>query len=143
MLGCVMGSVQRTVDSVMKLIGLVALVVLLTGCSMFGGRRSMTAVETLEAAGFQARLADTPNRVAMVRALPAERLVPVVVNGREGYVYADVPQATLYVGNRRDYAKYLALIGQLPTDGAAETPVAEAWPVGAVWDWEELAPLWW
>ncbi len=110
---------------------------------MFGGRRSLTTVQTLEAAGFQSRLADTPNRVAMVRALPAERLVPVVVNEREGYVYADVPRATLYVGNSRDYAKYLALVGQLPVDGTAAIPTTEAWPVGTVWDWDELAPLWW
>ncbi len=103
----------------------------------------MTTTQTLEAAGFQTRLADTPNRVAMVRELPAERLVPVVVNEREGYVYADVRQATLYVGSRRDYAKYLALIGQLPTDGAVETPTAQSWPVGGAWDWDELAPLWW
>jgi hypothetical protein len=99
----------------------------------------MTTVDTLVAAGFQQRLADTPTRVAMMRSLPANRLVPVRKGERVGYVYADPGTATFYVGGPRDYEKYRVLDADLANGAEA----LNGWPVGDGWDWDEFAPLWW
>ncbi len=145
---CVGGGVWRTVGGTMRMSAwliLVAVLVGTTGCSMFGRKRAMTTVETLEAAGFQTRTATTPTRVAMMRSLPANRLVPVRAGERLGYVYADPGTSTFLVGSPRDYEKYWTLQadGEGVAAAANEAAVVNAWGVGDAWDWEEFAPLWW
>ncbi|MGC1481645.1 MAG: hypothetical protein WA771_14185 [Chthoniobacterales bacterium] len=119
-----------------------AVVFAVLGCSTWGGAKARTTEGHLLAAGFQPRLADTPNRAAMMRALPPRQIVPVVVGGRAGYVYGNPDEAKFLVGNGRDYDKYLALVGQLPVEGSPVAP-RNVWPVGEDWDWDEFAPLWW
>ncbi len=110
---------------------------------MFERKRAMTTIETLVAAGFQQRVADTPVRVGMMRSLPANRLVPVRKGERVGYVYADPGTSTFYVGGPRDYEKYQALNAELTTVEANDAAALNAWPVGEEWDWDEFEPLWW
>ena len=45
--------------------------------------------DLLAAAGFQVRIADTPQRLAAMKRLPPNKFVTRVVNGQPVYLYAD------------------------------------------------------
>ncbi len=61
----------------------------------------------LTAAGFTARPANTPERVASLRNLPANKVVQRTRGGTVSYVYADpLVCACLYVGDQAAYGRY-------------------------------------
>ena len=63
--------------------------------------------DMLAAAGFSFRPADTPQKVAALKALPAHSFVRQVRNGQAVWVYADPSIcACLYAGNDNAYQRY-------------------------------------
>ena len=61
----------------------------------------------LTAAGFTARPANTPERVASLRNLPANKVVQRIRGGTVAYVYADpLVCGCLYVGDQAAYGRY-------------------------------------
>jgi len=88
-----------------------AVTLLASGCST-----NSQAIETerlLAAAGFQMRLADTPDKLTRLAAQPQRTLVPHDQNGKIMYSYADAKVCKcLYVGTERAYGRYqkLALV---------------------------------
>lgn len=94
------------------LITSIAIVGLLaSGCST-----NSQAIETerlLAAAGFQMRLADTPDKLTRLTAQPQRTLVPHNQDGKIMYSYADAKVCKcIYVGTERAYGRYqkLALV---------------------------------
>ena len=84
---------------------------LASGCST-----NSQAIETerlLAAAGFQMRLADTPDKLTRLTAQPQRTLVPHNQDGKIMYSYADAKVCKcIYVGTERAYGRYqkLALV---------------------------------
>lgn len=69
--------------------------------------------DRLLAAGFVARPADTPKRLAMLQALPPHRFEMRQVNGRYIYLYADpLVCGCLYVGSETAYGQYKQMMFQ-------------------------------
>ncbi len=63
--------------------------------------------DMLAAAGFSFRPADTPQKVAALKALPAHKFVRQVRNGQNVWIYADPSIcACLYAGNDAAYRNY-------------------------------------
>jgi hypothetical protein len=63
--------------------------------------------DMLAAAGFSFRPANTPQKVAALRALPPHRFVHQVRNGQNVWIYADPSIcACLYAGNDTAYQQY-------------------------------------
>jgi hypothetical protein len=63
--------------------------------------------DLLAAAGFTVRPANTPQRLASLRKLPANRFVPKAEAGAVEYVYADpIVCNCLYVGNQAAFDAY-------------------------------------
>ena len=98
--------------SIAMLIGAAMAVALVaSGCST-----NSQAIETerlLAAAGFQMRLAYTPDKLTRLTAQPQRTLVPHDQNGKIMYSYADAKVCKcLYVGTERAYGRYqkLALV---------------------------------
>ena len=61
----------------------------------------------LSAAGFSVQPANTPARVASLRALPANKVVQRIRGGTVRYVYADpLVCGCLYVGDQAAYGRY-------------------------------------
>jgi hypothetical protein len=89
-----------------------AVLIALGGCATVG-QRTVATEQVLSAAGFQMKLADTPDRVTSLRTLPPRTLVPQLREGQMYYVYAD-PQACgcLYVGTEAQYQQYQRLAFQ-------------------------------
>ena len=70
-------------------------------------QRAESRENLLTAAGFTARPADTPERVASLHSLPANKVVQHTRGGTIGYVYADpVACGCLYVGDQAAFERY-------------------------------------
>jgi hypothetical protein len=63
--------------------------------------------DLLAAAGFQIRVADTPQRLAAMKTLPPNKFVTRVVNGQPVYQYADpLVCRCVYFGTQQNWAAY-------------------------------------
>jgi len=93
-----------------SLVVLAAVVIALGGCATIRRHETLDTEQVLSAAGFQMKLSDTPEKLASLRALPPQRLVPQEREGRLYYVYAD-PEVCrcLYVGTEPQYQEYQRL----------------------------------
>ena len=87
--------------------GAIAGVVLaLVGC-VSPQQQAVQKEDLLAAAGFQVRIADTPQRLAAMRRLPANKFVTRVVNGQPVYLYADpLVCRCVYFGSQQNWAAY-------------------------------------
>lgn len=64
----------------------------------------------LAAAGFQVKLADTPDKLAHLQTLPQNKVFPTSKDGEVVYVYADATDCKcVYVGSQVDYQHYSAI----------------------------------
>jgi hypothetical protein len=100
--------VKRSVKRA-TLVGLAALVV--AGCAATH-RREATDTETLFAAvGFEVRPADTPERLAHLKAMPPLKLVAQTRDGELRYTFADPYKChCVYIGGPKEYAAYQRLV---------------------------------
>lgn len=90
--------------------------------------------DSLAAAGFIVRPADTPQRVAMLSRLPANRFVQRVHGDIVTYVYADpLVCDCLYVGSQQAYGQYRA--AKQRQQIANEQALAAQSYVDSQWDW--------
>jgi hypothetical protein len=87
-------------------IACISVCVALSGCETLG-KRVKDKEDLLAAAGFTVQLANTPQRVASLRALPANKIIPKTTGSRLTYVYADpVVCNCLYVGDQTAFNAY-------------------------------------
>jgi hypothetical protein len=106
--------------------------------------RAMETERVLAAAGFQMKLADTPQQLAHLQALPQRTLVPRKHDDSVRYVYADATTCKcLYAGSEKAYQRYqqLALKHQEAQDRLRAAQMNEA----ASMDWGIWGPWgpWW
>jgi hypothetical protein len=88
-------------------------VAVLGGCAAIEKSDAMDAERLLTVAGFQMRLADTPEKLAETQKLPQRTLTPQDHEGRTVFVYADAEFCKcLYVGTAEADRRYqrLALV---------------------------------
>ena len=94
-----------------RLVRLGAVIALLAALQASGGCQSQiiqNKEDGLAAAGFILRPANTPERVAMLKRLPANRFVRREHGDVVHYVYADpIVCSCLYVGTQQAYSQYL------------------------------------
>jgi hypothetical protein len=94
--------------------------------------------DMLAAAGFQVRVADTPQRIAAMRSLPPHKFVTRVVNGTPIYQYADpLVCRCVYFGTQQNWDAYRQeMFAQRIADENQMTAIMnqEAWDWGP-WGW--------
>ena len=75
-----------------------------TGCASIQAGPTRTMEQMLGAAGFESRVAETPEALAQLQALPARKLLVRPGNGEQQYAYADPTGCRcLYVGTEQNY----------------------------------------
>lgn len=90
--------------------------------------------DSLTAAGFTAHPANTPQRVAMLKRLPAHHFVQKPTGGTMHYVYADpMVCGCLYVGTEQAYAQYVK--NEQQQDLANEQLMTAQMYSDPTWDW--------
>lgn len=81
--------------------------VLLAACQATPVQQAQGRGNMLVDAGFVARKADTPQRVALLKGLPPHRFVKQTVNGKVTYLFADPVACTcVYVGDPAAWQTY-------------------------------------
>ncbi len=130
---------QRSVWLV-SLAMIVAVAFSLTSC---GGMQAQSKENLLSAAGFQMKMADSPEKAAHLQSLTQQKLVPHQKNGRVYYTFANAKSGQLYVGNAQNYQRYQQLAAQQRMAReeymAAEMNEEEAMD----WDmWGFYGPMW-
>ena len=84
---------------------------LLTACATAARDRASEIEPLLVAAGFQKRVADTPQKLAHLQQLPQLKLVPHARRNSVYYVYADPNGCRCaYVGNEAAFEQYQGLV---------------------------------
>jgi uncharacterized protein YdbL (DUF1318 family) len=116
-----------------------ALAIALAGCAAIQKEDTQTAEQTLAAAGFQMKLADTPDKLAQLQSLPQRKLVPQDQNGAIRYVYADAQYCKcVYAGTETNYQEYQKLALQnkiaLEEETAAQMNAMD-WGRWGAWGW--------
>ena len=118
-----------------KVMGLALIVALpLAGCAAIQ-RSEAKDTEQLLAAGFQAKPAETPEKLTNLRTMPPRKLVSQAKDGKCVYSYADPDYCQcLYVGGPTEYSAYQRL--------AVEKEIAQEQRDAAM-DWDMWGPWWW
>ncbi len=108
----------------MRLLIATALVATLSlGCAAMQRSEAIRTERVLAAAGFQMKMADTPEKLAKVQGMTQRKLQPHDKDGEVFFVYADALECNcVYVGNEAAHQRYqqLALKQEL-ADQARET----------------------
>ena len=115
-------------------VAMLALIVALplAGCAAIQRSEAKDKEQLLAAAGFQAKPADTPEKLANLRTMPPRQLVSQSKNGKFVYSYADPDYCQcLYVGGPTEYSAYQRLAAQKEIAEEAEVDVGH-WGPG--WD---------
>jgi hypothetical protein len=80
------------------------------GCAAIQRGEAKDREQLLAGAGFQAKLADTPEKLANLRTMPPRKLVSQSKEGNFVYSYADPDYCQcLYVGGPKEYSAYQRL----------------------------------
>jgi uncharacterized protein YdbL (DUF1318 family) len=121
---------------------LVTIAIVGGGCAAMRKSDVDTQEQLLSAAGFQMKLADTPQKLAHLQTLTSQKLVPHTRDGKLYYVYAD-PEfcKCVFVGNEPAYQKYQQLA--LQQKMSQERLNAAAMNENAAMNWGMWGPYWW
>jgi len=127
-------------------IACVSVCVAISGCETLG-QRVKDKEDLLAAAGFTVQLANTAQRAASLRALPANKFIPQAKDGGLRYVYADpVVCNCLYVGSEtafNAYKKEVFTRNIVNEQQLTAETYSDQWS-WAGWDWGAWGPReWW
>jgi len=108
----------------------------LGGCAALQTGDVRSAERALTAAGFQARPADTPEKLAHLESLTPRKVLLLPQNGERRYVYADPTGCKcLYVGGEEQYQllrrqEQMAVDKLLTAEGSRDTADWRLWDIG-------------
>ncbi|MEZ5600422.1 MAG: hypothetical protein R3F36_05210 [Candidatus Competibacteraceae bacterium] len=112
--------------------------VALVGCAAIQKDNTQTTEQTLSAAGFQMKLADTPAKLAQLQSLPQRKLVPQQQNGAIRYIYVDAQYCQCVCGDR-DQLSGVPETGFATPDRPEEVSAAQMdtmdWGMWGPWGW--------
>jgi hypothetical protein len=114
----------------------------LASCAAKRAQQAVNTERMLHVAGFQLKIADTPEKLEMLKGMPQRRITPYPRGDKIFYVYADATSCRcMYVGTPEAYQRYIEFqVGQgiaednrkaAQANAAAQTPVN--WGVWGVW----------
>jgi uridine phosphorylase len=93
--------------SVNKLVAAAVVATLTAGCASIADQDAIETERRLAAAGFQMKLANTPEKMEQLNRLGQRRLVPMEKDGATVFVYADGKGCKcVYVGSQQNYQEY-------------------------------------
>ncbi len=121
---------------------LVAVALSLVAACTYMKREDADKVEsTLAAAGFKMKLADTPERLAKLQAMPVRKIFMKQKDGETVYLYADSEFCKcLYAGRQEQYDAYrrMAFEQQIAQEHVEAAEMNE----NAEMDWGMWGPFW-
>lgn len=99
---------MRTMKSTLVLVGVILVV---SGCGYMQRQKAKQTEPMLSAAGFKMKLADTPEKLAKIQAMPQLKLKPLKRGGKLYFAYADAEGCKcMYLGDQAAYQRYQNLL---------------------------------
>jgi N-methylhydantoinase A/oxoprolinase/acetone carboxylase beta subunit len=132
---------MKNVTARLRWIGGASLLALAVGCAT-----TMRTEDLLSAAGFKIVPATTPELQARLKTIPAHKVTMVQRDGKEYFVYPDVTQNVLYVGQNAQYQRYQQLReqNQLAQEQLHAAELNADWGAWGSWGgegwWSPLSP---
>jgi hypothetical protein len=97
-------------NTLIKGLGVAVAAIAISGCASISNQSAMDTERRLSAAGFQMKLAGTPEKMARLKTLTERKLVPTTIDGNTAFVYADtISCKCVYVGSEKNYQEYQRL----------------------------------
>ena len=97
-------------NTLIKGLGVAVAAIAISGCASISNQSALDTERRLSAAGFQMKLADTPEKMARLKTLTERKLVPTTIDGNTAFVYADtISCKCVYVGSEKNYQEYQRL----------------------------------
>ena len=104
-------------------------------CALIQNSEAIKTERVLAAAGFQMRLANTPEKLAKVAAMTQRKLVPHEKDGETMFVYADATACKcVYAGTQQAHQRYQQLAIQQKLAKQAENTAAMNQDSAMDWD---------
>ena len=132
-------------NNLAKKLGAAAFAIAITGCASIANQSAMDTERRLSAAGFQMKLADTPEKMARLKTMTERKIVPTTMDGRTVFVYADATSCKcVYVGSEANYQAYqrLSIQQNIVNEQRATAEAAQAsemnWNAWGAWP----RPMW-
>jgi hypothetical protein len=119
-----------------KIIVIVSAGLLLSGCAAIEKSNAMDTERLLSASGFRMKLADTPEKLANIKAMTQRKVVPHIKDGAVYYAYADAEFCKcLYLGTESNYQQYekIAIERNIAQMNEAAAMDWGAWGPWGVW----------
>lgn len=114
-----------------RLLALLAVALVLTGCASRERRYAEANERGLAAAGFQKRVADTPAKMAHLQALIQRKILVYTVQERLVYVWADAKLCQcLYMGSETQFQAYARLAQEQKLERERRTAAEESEAAG-------------
>jgi len=120
-----------------KALGALVLSGLLASCAMMSAQKTKDTEQLLAAAGFKMTLADTPAKMAHLKTLTQNKIVPHQKDGAAYYIYADATNCQcFYWGQDQAYQKFQQL--QVQQNLAAEERMSAEMDQQEELDWDTM-----
>jgi hypothetical protein len=108
----------------------------LAGCASLQLQDTQATERMLDAAGFQVKAADTPEKVAHLQALTPGKIIRREHNGQASYIYVDRTLChCLYAGTEEQYQAYRTLARQQASADEAALVTEESSDPGGWGPW--------
>jgi len=105
--------IKTTTLRLSKVLGAMVLGGLLASCATMSAQKAKDTEQLLVAAGFKMTLADTPVKMAHLKTLTQNKIVPHQKDGAAYYIYADATNCQcFYWGQAQAYQKFQQLQAQ-------------------------------
>jgi hypothetical protein len=86
---------------------------LCAGCAAVQRHKAQQTESMLSAAGFKVTVADTPEKLAVLKAKPQHKIKFLQRHGKTYFAYADADGCDcVYIGDQSAYQKYLGMLDQ-------------------------------
>jgi hypothetical protein len=120
-----------------KALGTFVLAGFLTSCAMMSAQQAKDTEQLLAAAGFKMTLANTPAKMAHLKTLTQNKIVPHQKDGVAYYIYADATNCQcFYWGQEQAYQKFQEL--QVQQNLAAEDRMSAEMNEEEAMDWDTM-----
>lgn len=104
-------------------------------CASIQKSEAIKTERMLAAAGFQMRLADTPQKLAMIQPMPQRKLAPHEKDGKTFFLYADALECKcVYAGTQQAYQRFQRLATE--QDLADQEEMTASMNEEAAMDWD-------
>lgn len=130
------------VREVCRVVLVSSVVLALHGCAAIQRQEAQRTDDLLAAAGFKARVADTPAKVEHLTAMRPLKITTRVKDGNTIYSYADPVNCNcVYVGGPKEYQEYKRL--EVERQISENNRMAAEDAADAAMNWGLWGPWWW